>query len=147
MKKVVYLSVFFMFILGSISAQKKQNVIDKTGDIGKMVVAEQKFYAMDYKGALSIYQDVLTGKPDDANVIFHIAECYYELHQYKEATENAEKAKKTDPKANIDNSLLLGKLYQLDGRLDEALAEFTTYKAEVGSGKKATESGVDMYIG
>ena len=147
MKKVVYLSMFFMLVLGSVIAQKKENVIDKTGDVGKMVIAQQKFYAMDYKGALSIYQDVLKGKPNDADVIFHIAECFYELHQYKEATENAEKAKSIDPKANEDNSLLLGKLYQLDGKLDQALTEFNTFKTAVGSGKKATESGVDRYIG
>ena len=142
----MYLAVFFTFLFGNVSAQKKQNVLDKTGDIGKMVIAEQKFFAMDYKGALGIYTDVLAGKPNDANVIFHIAECYFEMHQLKEALENAEKAKSIDPKANENNSLLLGKLYQLDNRLDEALTEFTTFKTAVGNGKKASESDVDMYI-
>lgn len=146
MKKIKYFLVFFVFILGSVSAQKKQNVIDKTGDIGKMVIAQQKFYAADYKGALIIYQDVLSGNPNDADAIAHIALCYFEMGQLKEALENSEKAKSIDPKANIDNSLLLGKLYQLDGKLDEALAEFTTFKTAVGNGNKASESDIDMYI-
>ena len=150
MKKVVYLSVFSLLTFGAVSAQEKkddkQNVFEKGGDIGKMVLAEQKFYAMDYKGALNIYTDVLAGKPDDANVIFHIAECHHELKQMKEARENAEKAKSIDPKANVYNSLLLGKIYQQEGMQDEALAEFNAFKANVGNNKKISESDVDKYI-
>jgi Tol biopolymer transport system component len=150
MKKVVYLSLFSMFIFGAVSAQEKtdnkQNVFDKGGDVAKMVLAEQKFYALDFKGAMNIYTDVLSGKPNDANVLFHIAECHYEMKQLKEAREFAEKSKSIDPKANVNNSLLLGKLYQIEGMLDDALAEFTSFKTNTGSKKKIEESGVDMYI-
>jgi Tol biopolymer transport system component len=147
MKKWIAVSLLLMVSIGITVAQKKQNVIDKTGDIGKMVIAEQKFFAGDFKGALNTYTDVLSGKPNDANVIFHIAECHYELKQMKEAKENAEKAKSIDPKANVYNSLLLGKIYQQEDRQDEALAEFTAFKTAVGNGKKAEESEVDKYIG
>jgi Tol biopolymer transport system component len=139
-----------MFIFGAVSAQEKtdnkQNVFDKGGDVAKMVLAEQKFYALDFKGAMNIYTDVLSGKPNDANVLFHIAECHYEMKQLKEAREFAEKSKSIDPKANVNNSLLLGKLYQIEGMLDDALAEFTSFKTNTGSKKKIEESGVDMYI-
>lgn len=149
----MYLSVFSMFVFGAINAQEKavenkenkQNVFDKGGDAAKMILAEQKFFAADYKGALDIYKDVLANKPSDANVIFHIAECHYELKQLKEARENAEKAKSIDPKANISNSLLLGKVYQLEDMKDEALAEFTFFKTNA-SKKNIEESDVDMYI-
>lgn len=139
-----------MFVLGAINAQEKttdnkQNVFDKGTDAAKMILAEQKFFAADYKGALDIYKDVLANKPTDANVIFHIAECHYELKQLKEARENAEKAKGIDPKANIFNSLLLGKLYQLEDMKDEALAEFTFFKTNATK-KNIEESDVDMYI-
>ncbi|HEY0029986.1 MAG TPA: tetratricopeptide repeat protein [Bacteroidia bacterium] len=146
MKKILYLLVFSLFLTGTMSAQEKQNVFEKGGDLGKMVLAEQKFYAMDYKGALSIYTDVLAGKPNDANVIFHIAECYFELGQMKEARENAEKAKGIDPKANAYNSLLLGKIYQQEGMHEEALAEYAAFKANVGNNKKIEESEVDKRI-
>src|ERR1043165_9180795 len=120
MKKILYLSVFSFLMIGSVSAQEKtkpddkQNVFEKGDDAAKMILAEQKFYAGDFKGALAIYQDLLAGTPNNANVIFHIAECYFEMKQYKEARENAEKAKGIDPKANPYNSLLLGKIYQID---------------------------------
>ncbi len=151
MKKVIYLSVFSMFVFGAINAQEKakedkQNVFDKGGDVAKMILAEQKFFAMDYKGALDIYKDVLANKPTDANVLFHIAECHYELKQMKEARENAEKAKGIDPKANAYNSLLLGKIYQKEDMKDVALVEFNDFKANIGSAKKIAESDVDMYI-
>ena len=150
MKKVVYLLLFSIFVFGVVSAQEKidnkQNVFDKGGDVAKMVLAEQKFYALDFKGALNIYTDVLSGKPNDTNVLFHIAECHYEMKQLKEAREYAEKAKSIDPQANVNNALLLGKLYQLEGMLDEALVEFTAFKTNSGSKKKIEESGIDMYI-
>jgi len=150
MKKVVNLLLFSIFVFGVVSAQEKadnkQNVFDKGGDVAKMVIAEQKFYALDFKGALNIYTDVLSGKPNDTNVLFHIAQCHYEMKQLKEAREYAEKAKSIDLQANVNNSLLLGKLYQLEGMLDEALAEFTVFKTNSGSKKKIEESSIDMYI-
>jgi len=150
MKKVVNLLLFSIFVFGVVSAQEKadnkQNVFDKGGDVAKMVIAEQKFYALDFKGALNIYTDVLSGKPNVTNVLFHIAQCHYEMKQLKEAREYAEKAKSIDLQANVNNSLLLGKLYQLEGMLDEALAEFTVFKTNSGSKKKIEESSIDMYI-
>lgn len=150
MKKAIYLLMFTVGITTSVSAQEKttdnkQNVFDKGTDAAKMILAEQKFYAMDYAGALAIYKDVMTNKPNDANVIFHVAECHYELKQIKEARELAEKARGIDPKANPNNSLLLGKIYQQEDMKDEALAEYTAFKANAGN-KAIAESDVDMFI-
>lgn len=143
MKKLLFLVVLF-FSITVVSAQK--NVIGKSEDQVKMFNAQQKYYAGDYQGALNTYKDILAGKPGDANVIGHIAECYFALGQYNDAKEQAEMAKSIDPKAFEDNSLILGRIYHMDGKLDEALAEFTTYKGIVGNGKKAEDSEVDVYI-
>lgn len=143
-KKITYLSVLLMFSMHLISAQKA--AIQKSEDMIKMFNAEQRFFAGDYQGALNMYNDVLKTKPNDANVIFHIAECQYKMGQLPQALDNAKKSKSIDAKGNEEISLLLGKLYQAEGNLDEALAEFTAYKAIVGDGKKAKESDVDLYI-
>jgi Tol biopolymer transport system component len=108
--------------------------------------AEQRFYAGDYQGALNVYNDVLKNKPNDANIIFHVAECQYKMAQYPLALENAVKAKGIDAKANDEISLLLGKLYQMDGNLDQALTEFTAFKGIVAGTKKEKESDVDLYL-
>ena len=145
MKKILTISLLIFFSLGTLLAQK--NVIEKSEDQIKMFNAQQRFFAGDFQGALNIYSDVLKGKPNDANITFHIAECYFELGQYEQALENAEKAKFIDPKANENTPLLLGKLYHGNAKFDEALAEFANYKTLVaGDEKKIKESDVDYYI-
>lgn len=143
MKKFVYLLVCLLSF-SHLMAQK--NVIEKSEDQVKMFNAQQKFYAGDYQGALNTYKDVLAGKPNDAGVMGHIAECYYFMGMYPEAQEQAEKAKAIDEKAYENTSLILGQIYHVNGKLDEALAEFSNYKGIVGSGKKAEDSEVDVFI-
>src|SRR4051812_35782634 len=99
MMKKLTLSFLLVLSISTLFAQKK-NVIEQSEDQVKMFNAQQKFFAGDYQGALGIYKDVLAGKPNDANVIGHIAECYFELKQYNDAQENAEKAKGIDEKAD-----------------------------------------------
>jgi Tol biopolymer transport system component len=143
-KKITYLTVLVMFSVCTVSAQK---AIQKSEEMIKMFNAEQRFYAGDYQGALNVYNDVLKTKPNDANVIYHIAECHFKLGQYPLALENVKKAKSIDPKGNEEISLLLGQLYHMEGNLDEALAEFTAYKALIGNNsKKLKESDIDLYL-
>ncbi|HEX8517361.1 MAG TPA: tetratricopeptide repeat protein [Bacteroidia bacterium] len=144
MKKIILSSMLFALSL-SISAQK-QNVIEKSEDIAKMTLAQQSFYGGDFPKAIALYKDVLAGKPNDANVIGHIGECYYAMGQMSEAQENLEKAKSIDEKAFEETALILGKIYHVNGKLDEALTEFNFYKALVGDGKKAEQSEINTFI-
>lgn len=143
-KKIMYLSVLLMFSITTVSAQK--SIIEKSEDQVKMFNAQQRFYAGDYQGALNVYNDLLKSIPNDANILFHIAECYFSMNQFVQALDNAKKAKSIDPKANEDISLLLGKLYFMDGNIDSALIEFTAFKAAVGEGKKANESDINVFL-
>lgn len=143
-KRITYLTALVMFSVCNVSAQK---AIQKSEEMIKMFNAEQRFYAGDYQGALSVYNDVLKTKPNDANVIYHIAECHFKLGQYPLSLENVKKAKSIDAKGNEEISLLLGQLYHMDGNLDEALAEFTAYKTLIGNNaKKLKESDIDLYL-
>ncbi|MDP1745673.1 MAG: tetratricopeptide repeat protein [Bacteroidota bacterium] len=143
-KKIMYLSVLLMFSITTVSAQK--SIIEKSEDQVKMFNAQQRFYAGDYQGALNVYNDLLKTLPNDANILFHIAECYFSMNQFAQALDNAKKAKSIDPKANEDIALLLGKLYFMDGNVDSALIEFTAFKAAVGEGKKANESDINVFL-
>lgn len=124
----------------------QKNVIEKSEDQVKLFNAQQKYYAGDYTGALNIYKDLLAGKANDANLIGHIAECYFAMNQFAEAQENAEKAKSIDEKAFENTALILGKIYHQNGKLDSALTEFNFFKALVGDGKKAEDSDINKYI-
>lgn len=143
-KKIMYLSVLLMFSITTVSAQK--SIIEKSEDQVKMFNAQQRFYAGDFQGALNVYNDLLKSLPNDANILFHIAECYFSMNQFVQALDNAKKAESIDPKANEDISLLLGKLYFMDGNVDSALIEFTAYKTAVGEGKKANESDINVFL-
>ena len=144
MKKLLNLMLLFLFLFNTMVAQ--QTALEKGEDKVKMFNAQQKFYKGDIKGALNIYTDVLSANPNDANVLFHIAECQYELKMYTDALSMADKAKAIDPKANEGLPLLSGKLNQREGKLDEALVDFNLYKSIVGEGAKAKESDIDIFI-
>lgn len=146
MKKIIYVSSLLIFLFVSVVSAQKKNVIEKSEDQIKMFNAQQSFFAGDYQKALSIYKDVLAGKPNDAGVMGRISECYYMLKQYKDAQEIGEKAKSVDEKAYENTALILGKIYHQDEKLDEALVEYNFFKGIVGNGAKAKESDIDMYI-
>lgn len=143
--KTTYASVLLALSLSTGFAQK-QTVFEKGEDVAKMTLAQQSYYGGDYQKALGIYKDILDGKPNDALVMGHIAECYYAMNMIPDAQATAEKAKSIDEKAFDETSLILGKIYHNDGKLDEALTEYTFYKGIVGNGKKAEESEIDNYI-
>lgn len=144
MKRITYLSVLLVFSMHMTFAQKA--AIQKSEEMIKMFNAEQRFYSGDYQGALNVYNDLLKNKPNDANILFHVADCHFKMAQYPLALENGLKAKGIDPKANEEISLLLGKLYQMDGNLDQALTEFNAYKGVVTDSKKLKESDVELHI-
>jgi len=140
----MYLSVLLIFSINSVSGQK--SVIEKSQDQVKMFNAQQRFFAGDYQGALNVYNDLLKTNATDANIIFHIAECYFGMNQFAQALENATKAKSIDAKANENISLLLGKLYFMNGNLDSALTEFTTFKNSVTDAKRINESDINVFL-
>lgn len=144
MKKIHSLVVLVTCLSLHLTAQK--NVIGKGEDQIKMFQAQQSYYAGDYQRAANLYRDLLSEKPNDANLMGRIADCYFHLGQYADALTNAEKAKSIDEKAYENTSLVLGRLYHMNGRLDEALTEYNTFKGIVGVTKKAEESQIDLFI-
>ncbi|HET6990252.1 MAG TPA: tetratricopeptide repeat protein, partial [Bacteroidia bacterium] len=75
MKRAFSLFGIFLFLFaGSLTAQ---NVVDKTTDEVKLFNAGQAFNMGDYVKAVNLYKEVLANKPNDATIIFHIGECYF----------------------------------------------------------------------
>jgi len=144
MKNIPGLLVLFACLALNVSAQK--NVIGKGEDQIKMFNAQQAFYAGDFQKAANIYKDLLSQSPNDANLLGRIADCFFSMGQFNDAQINAEKAKVADEKAYERTALILGKIYHMNGRLDEALAEYNFFKANIASEKKAKEAQIDMFI-
>lgn len=115
------------------------------GDQVKMVLAKQKLYAGQYIGALNIYKEVLQKNPDDAGVLYYIGYCHYELKKFDLATEALKKAVSINKDVKPETHLVLGKIYLLDEKIDDALASFNTYKTSVNN-KTAESEDVNVYI-
>lgn len=111
----------------------------------KMVLAKQKLYAGQFISALNLYKEVLIKNPDDASVLYYIGYCNFELKKYDLALENLNKALATNKDIKPETHLVLGKIYLIDEKIDEALAEFTSYKSTAKS-KDAQLEEVDVYI-
>ena len=125
----------------------KENVLEKGTDEYKMFMAKQDFFGGDYHSAVNKFKEILKNRPNDAVVQFYIGDCYFMMHEYKDALEFLETAKKMDPAANDDLSLMLGRTYHQKGMIDKALAELNTYRKSVAdNSKKLAESDVDVYI-
>ncbi len=140
----MYLSALLMFSINTVSAQK--SMLEKSEDQVKLFNAQQRFFAGDFQGSLNVYNDLLKTLPNDANILFHVAECYFGMNQFIQSLDNAKKAKTIDPKANEGISLLLGKLYFMEGNVNEALTEFANFKTTTTDPKKIKESDVDVFI-
>jgi tetratricopeptide (TPR) repeat protein len=110
----------------------------------KAELAKQKLYGGQYKSALVMFNEILVDHPGNGVILYYAAECHYKLGDREKAREMLEKAKastKTSPEAYI----LLGQLYHADAKLDEALAEYNTYKAKATPAEQK-ESFVELYI-
>jgi hypothetical protein len=115
------------------------------GDQVKMALAKQKLYAGQYIGALNIYKEVLSKNPNDAAVLHYIGFCNFQLKKYELAEENLKKAIDTGKDVLPESYLILGKIHLTDGKIEEANAEFNTYKNKAKA-KDAQSEDIELYL-
>lgn len=110
----------------------------------KAELAKQKLYGGEYKSALVMFNEILIDHPGNGVMLYYAAECHLKLGERDKARERLEKAKQSS-KVSPEAFLLLGQLYHEDGKLDEALSEFSAFKARAGEAEQK-ESSVDLYM-
>ncbi|MGZ3931058.1 MAG: carboxypeptidase regulatory-like domain-containing protein [Bacteroidia bacterium] len=143
MKTIVY-ALLFNLLLVSLPANSAAKY--DAGDLAKLALAKQKLYGSDYTGALNLYKEVLVKNPTDAPVLHYVGLCHYYLNQYDKAQEHFVKAKETNTNVNPETYYYLGKIYHFNGKFDDALAEFNSYKSKA-SAKDMKDLDADLYIG
>src|ERR1051326_4072845 len=141
-RKASILSIVLLFVLAPAFSQKKNkdNVIGKTEDEIKMISAQQSYFAGDYVKALNLYKEVLKDKPNDAGILFHIGQVYYDMQQFEDAQENLEKAETIDPKANSELIYYLGMTHQAMGNVDKAKEEYEEFKKDLNNDSKGNKN-------
>jgi hypothetical protein len=110
----------------------------------KIELAKQKLYGGQYKSALNIFKEVLNTNPTDGITLYYTAECHYKLGEFDKALDLLQKGK-VSPNPKNEKYYLLGMIYLQDGKFDEALAEFNTYKSKAST-KEGVENDVQVYI-
>lgn len=111
-----------------------------------LVDAFNKQVALNYRGALLAYREILALDKNHAKANYGAADCQYNLGNYTSALSYLESALATDAEVNKEAQLLQGKILHRLGQLDEAIAAFKSYKEKNTSEKVLVESNVDRYI-
>jgi hypothetical protein len=142
MKKHLLIITIFTLILTVIPREAFS--LDAADQV-KMGLAKQKFYAGDVVGALNIYKEVLVKNPKDAGVLHFVGLCHFTLKDYEKATENFNKAKEIKTGIKYETYLYTGKLFQMNAKYDDAIADFGEYK-KLAPAKEAAEEDVDVWI-
>lgn len=137
----------FLFVLGLFLASQPVKAIPTVDaiDQAKMTLAKQKFYAGDVVGALNLYKEVLIKNPKDAGVLHYVGLCHFTLKDYEKATDHFNKAKENKAETKYETYLYTGKLFQIERKYDEAIADFEFYKSKA-TPKEAEEEDVLVWI-
>lgn len=142
MNKLSYILVFAT-LFATAQNPKKGNAVTDAGDaavmVAKMAIAKQKLYSGDLVSALNSFREIEKDNPENANVLYYVGYCYFNLKQYDKAREALLKAEGRQSGVNEETFLLLGKLYQLDDNFDKAIEEYSKLKTSKSAPAEAIE--------
>ena len=146
MKKLIF--ILFLACVFSLSHATTISVIDDEQlsvlAKAKVELAKQKMYGGQLKVALNMFKEVLVESPKNSMVLYYAADCSYKLGDSESALTYLGTAKTaTNPKASV--FYLLGIIDQANGKTDDALADFSTYKSKA-SASDIKENNPDVYI-
>ena len=136
MKKLVYLLVLFL-ACGTTFAQKKQPAIKPfTAEEAKEAKKEAEFNykAMNYQGAMKIYERLVLTEPNNAEFNYRLGNCYLQTNIAKQkAVPYLEFAANANTKDKPKDVLFdLGKAYHFAGLFDKALETFEAFRMQKG---------------
>ncbi len=101
----------------------------------KLELAKQKMYSGKMIQALTVFKELVYENPKNGTALYFAGDCAYKLGQVDDAFKFLQDGKASaNPKPQ--NFYLLGVIYLNNDKVDQALAEFTTYKI------KATDSDI-----
>jgi Tol biopolymer transport system component len=145
MKKLIFVlflaSVFSASYAGSLLEDDEQLSVKAKA---KVELAKQKMYGGKVREALVMFKEVLTESPKNGTVLYLAADCSYKLGEVDDAVKYLETGK-TVVSVKPQNFYLLGLIYLNNDKVNEALAEFTSYKSKATS-SDIKEHDPDVYL-
>lgn len=97
----------------------------------KYLAARHEFNENNMRGALTIYREILEIDPGNSSVLYGIAECHYNLKNYKLALDYAERA---DEEGEGISSLFYAMCYHRQADLEKAKMYYERYAMEARKG-------------
>ncbi|HBS86295.1 MAG: hypothetical protein A2W91_09685 [Bacteroidetes bacterium GWF2_38_335] len=123
------LTVVFLSVCQFAKAQDDGNNDDKKDPFKiKMASAWLKFNDGDYYGALRVYRDLHRQNPKHAMLNYRMGKCFLEIREMDTALVLLENSIKLDSMVAPDVYFLMGKAYQYNTKLDEAIESYYNYK-------------------
>ncbi len=150
--------VFALFIITSSQAGSKwdtdttKNIIDKAKIQYKLSEGKHKYYAHNYRGALTIYREVISIDKNNAKAQYGIAECQYSLKKFEIAKTHLDMAIELHGGADsikpLDKDLdyLRGNIFFRLGELDSAIISYEAFKSATPNNKKLEDYDVNLLL-
>ncbi len=151
MKKLITNIVLCFLITGSLLAQniefKSSNFRDdKDGykqavenidqgdeflEMGVLALQNMQHPLKSFTNALAYYKKANDFNPDNAALNYKIAKCLLQTNDKLEAKNHLEKSIRLDPEVNPEVYYLLGQVYQLEYKFDEAEKQYKIYQGKL----------------
>ena len=129
-----------------------KNIIDKAKIQYKLSEGKHKYYAHNYRGALTIYREVISIDKDNPKAQYGIAECQYSLKNFELAKTHLDMAIELHGAADsikpVDKDLdyLRGNIFFRLGELDSAIISYEAFKSATPNTKKLEDYDVDLLL-
>lgn len=104
--------------------------------------AQHQFNSGNYTAAIKTLQTAATQNPNNAEVQYWLARCYYELHDYDNAIAAAEKAVQFDPKNSLYHQWL-GTIYGGKADRDRSFSDARKVKKEFEEAVRLNPANVE----
>ncbi len=145
MRKILSTLLVFITIL-SFSQQEENytNENDKGISTG-MAMAWVKYNNSEYYAALRTYKKLYVKAPGNAQLNYRMGMCFIELQQMDTAIYHLNKALKIDTTTNYKAYYALGRAYQYNGKLNDAIDNYYIYKTKL-SPKENERNFVNIYL-
>ncbi len=150
--------VFALFVTTSSQAgfngntDTTKNIIDKAKIQYKLSEGKHKYYAHNFRGALTIYREVISIDKNNAKAQYGIAECQYSLKNFELAKTHLDMSIAlhggNDSIKPLDKDLdyLRGNIFFRLGKLDSAIISYKAFKLATPNAKKLEDYDVDLLL-
>jgi len=136
MLKRFLLSTFVVICsLVSFAQPGEKSVLGKAKSSLKITTALQQMDVYNYRGAMVVLHEVLNEFKGDAEASFLMAQCLYELHNFKDARAYLDTAMGGGTSPTASQWLIAGKVYHSASQLDLALEAYNKTKTTEGFSK------------